>query len=375
MLSASPPGDNRAVILFLEYSAGGMRGGELFAGHLHGLLKKAFGAIEPATYKKRPPELGNPLRAAMVASRLARAHKPSLIVSDVSSGIRNLEAVRWTRGHGGKALIIVQDQRMQYRLGNFFLLKWLIHRAEKYLMRSADVIVVNSRYMANFASLWARPGTPIVVSHPGFDLSAKTGDCSPASPSDDTFHLLSAGQPDERKGTRYLIEALAELKDLKVHLHVTGQFSLENPYCRMIDDLVDRLGVRKRVTFHGYISREEVDRLYRRSRLFVLGSLSEGYGIAMAEALAYGLPVVATRVAAIPEMIEDGVNGILVPPKDPVALAGAIRKMSEDPGLRERIRQSNLTKARTLPTWDDFDRTLERELVPAIERLLGPKSG
>jgi glycosyltransferase involved in cell wall biosynthesis len=166
------------------------------------------------------------------------------------------------------------------------------------------------------------------------------------------------------------MEAMALLKDLKLHLHITGAFNADNSYCRKLLRFINRRGIADRVTFHGYIERQSLIDLYRRSSIFVLPSLSEGYGIAMAEALYFGLPVIASNVAAIPEMITDPVNGLLVTPKDSKALAAAIRKLAGDPELRLRMAQANTRKALQLPGWSDFDKALEIGLLPELKKIL-----
>jgi glycosyltransferase involved in cell wall biosynthesis len=358
------------MISFLEYSAGGKRGGELFTGRLHAFLKKTFIDIIPPEYQLRPELLHNPIRAVFASLKRVRHERPRLVVVDVSSGVRNLLAVRYAQRRGAKLLVIVQDQRMNYRFGNLFLVKWLVHRAERHLMRSADLCLVNSRFMAAFARRWA-PDVPIVVSNPGFSVSGANDAVEYPDSDNSILHLLCAGQPSVRKGTKYLLEAMSLIKSYDIKLHLTGEYSPKDRYCRMLVGLIRRLDLKDNVLFHGYLPKPDLESLYRKSHLFVISSLSEGYGIALAEALAHGLPVVATRVAAIPEMIEDGVNGILVPPRDPHALAEAIQKLITDRALWRRIHENNLAKAKILPTWDDFNLTLERELIPAIEKSTG----
>ena len=75
---------------------------------------------------------------------------PDLMVLDVSSGIRYLQAVRWLKRKNKKILLVVQEQRLHYAFSNPLLI-WLVRKAEKYLIRNADIIFVNSRYSSNLA--------------------------------------------------------------------------------------------------------------------------------------------------------------------------------------------------------------------------------
>ena len=360
------------MILFLEYSAGGRRGGEHFTGHLHSFLKRNLGDIYPPDYSQRPQELEAVLGAAKSSIKLVKELSPDLIVADVSSGSRNVMAVRWMKKRGGKILVIVQDQRMTYKFSNFSPVKWFIQSCERYLVRHADVLVVNSEHIAGLSRKMAKRNIPTVIARPGMELPRNhyVGRGNIEERGNAPMQLLSAGEPSKRKGTLYLIQAMSLLKDLNVRLHITGSFYPRNSYCRKLTKLIEHHGLADRIIFHGYIERSALIDLYQSCSLFVLPSLSEGYGIALAEALYFGLPVIATNVAAIPELITDGVNGLLVPPADPRALADAIRIMASDTKMYERISRENCLKAATLPRWEDFDNSLAKGLLPLLRELL-----
>ena len=95
------------------------------------------------------------------------------------------------------------------------------------------------------------------------------------------------------------------------------------------------LGLEPRVQFLGF--RTDIQLLLHAADFFCLATQSEGLGSSILEAMSAGLPVVATRVGGVPEIVEDGATGILVPPADPGALAGAMARMAGDRGLRERM--------------------------------------
>jgi glycosyltransferase involved in cell wall biosynthesis len=100
----------------------------------------------------------------------------------------------------------------------------------------------------------------------------------------------------------------------------------------------------------GAVASERIDQLYDEADIFVLASRHEGYGMAFAEAIAYGLPVVGTRAGALPETVPADA-GLLVPVDDPSALAAALRQLIEDPALRRRVATSAQTAAAGLPAW------------------------
>jgi glycosyltransferase involved in cell wall biosynthesis len=108
----------------------------------------------------------------------------------------------------------------------------------------------------------------------------------------------------------------------------------QGPLEQELRERCERLGVAEQFRFLGY--RSDARRLLAGADVFVLASLQEGLPVAVMEAMALGVPVVATRVGGLPEAVEDGVNGLLVPAADRNALADALRRV-EDPALRERL--------------------------------------
>ena len=136
----------------------------------------------------------------------------------------------------------------------------------------------------------------------------------------------------EQKGHRYLLDAVAETPELaSLHLLVVGDGGLR-------DDLrarVDRLGLSRRVHFLG--ARRDLGNLLAAVDLFVMPSLWEGLPLSMVLAMGGGLPVVATRVAGIPEVVRDGATGVLVPPADVPALGSALARLVSDPALRRTL--------------------------------------
>jgi glycosyltransferase involved in cell wall biosynthesis len=109
------------------------------------------------------------------------------------------------------------------------------------------------------------------------------------------------------------------------------------------------------VTFAGPRTGADLDRSYRAADLLVLASRAETYGMVVTEALARGVPVVATDVGGVTEALGHGSDGLrpglLVPPDDPAALADALRSWLSDAELRERLRQAARKRRDSLPTW------------------------
>jgi glycosyltransferase involved in cell wall biosynthesis len=360
------------MILFLEYSAGGVRGGEIYHAHFHGFIKKRYKVI-PEEILPFPRKLINPVKHYLLSLNLVKEKKPDLVASDISSGIRNLLAVRWMKRNGRKSLLIIQEERLNLRWNNF-LVRWLVRKAEESLVGNSDIFVVNSEFSAELARKKGAPSdAPIVIAYPGMEnivADVKVDDNNRRS-SGEPFDLLFVGVCEEHKGVFYLVKALNRLKKYDIRLNIVGRYLAGDGYYRKIRRFIKKHNLENTVIFHGFIERERLLDIYRKSRLYVHPSLMEGYGMALAEAMSYGLPVVATTAGAIPELIENGVNGLLVRPGDSEDLARAILNFYEDADFREIVCANNREKVKYLFTWSDYDTKLERELIPAIEKVAG----
>jgi len=130
---------------------------------------------------------------------------------------------------------------------------------------------------------------------------------------------------------------------------------------RLENDII-RLNLTERVTVIGTVASERLAALYADANLFVLASRFEGYGMAYAEAIANGLPVIGTTAGAIPETAPAGA-GILVPPDDVIALEAALRRLVTDPQERNRLAAGARSAAASLPTWTESARVIARALA------------
>ena len=154
--------------------------------------------------------------------------------------------------------------------------------------------------------------------------------------------LLFVGRLAGVKGLPMLLDAVARVKETHpgVRLAVAG----DGPDRQRLVDQAKRLGIEANVEFLGYRSQAQVRELLQRTDVFVMGSFAEGVPVVLMEALAAGVPVVATQIAGIPELVEPGVNGLLVPPGDAGSLAAAIGKLVADPALRAEFGRNGRVK-------------------------------
>ncbi|HLQ77553.1 MAG TPA: glycosyltransferase [Terriglobia bacterium] len=148
---------------------------------------------------------------------------------------------------------------------------------------------------------------------------------------DDVPVLLAVSRLNELKGIPYLLKALPMVLERypKVRLLVVGDGAQRST----LEKFTEMMGLNGSVVFTGF--RLDVSNLLREASISVLPSLSEGLSNVLIESMAAGVPVVATDVGGNPEVVQDGVTGILVPPRNPNALARAILQMLDDPGLAE----------------------------------------
>jgi glycosyltransferase involved in cell wall biosynthesis len=174
--------------------------------------------------------------------------------------------------------------------------------------------------------------------------------------------LLCVASLTPRKGHVILLEALHELLDLQWHLTCVGSEERDPACAGAIASALDRLGLRARVELVGERAEADVGPYYDRADLFVLASYHEGYGMALAEALARGLPVISTTAGAIPDTVPDDA-GLLVPPGDPQALAAALRRVMIAPELRADLTARARAARRNLPSWDDATRLFAAALA------------
>ena len=177
--------------------------------------------------------------------------------------------------------------------------------------------------------------------------------------------LLSVGSVTPRKGQRVLAAALARLAELRWRCVCAGSLERDPGYAAEVTAFAHEVGLGDRLRFAGECGAAELDRLYHRASLFVLPSYYEGYGMALADALARGLPVVSTTGGAIPHTVPSDA-GVLVAPGDEAALIGALERLLVEPGGAERRRTLAAAARRhagELPDWPEAARRFAEAIV------------
>jgi glycosyltransferase involved in cell wall biosynthesis len=172
------------------------------------------------------------------------------------------------------------------------------------------------------------------------------------------------GQDDLLRAVKGLVSGGCD-----VRLLVVG----DGPLRPRLEQLTAELGIGERVLFAGQRSGPEVPRLLGAMDIFVLPSHKEALPIALLEAMATGLPVVATRVGGVPEIVEDGENGILVPPAAPEAIEGALRTLARDTAMAERLGRAARAHIEAEFTLDRMTRRVEGIYEELARRKIGKR--
>ena len=215
----------------------------------------------------------------------------------------------------------------------------LYGRAARHLRRLSDAVVVVSDSGRDALIARGYPSDRVTAVPPGRDLepfiSARKGQVAAAQITGvppTARVVLTVGRLAPLKGLRYLLDAwrlVASMPD--VYLVIVGNGELESE----LKAYAAALGIEQRVVFAGF--RSDVPSLLARADVFVLSSLWEGLPMAAVEAMAAGCPVVATAVGGTPEVVEDGVTGLLVPPQDAPALAEALVRVLTAPDISSTL--------------------------------------
>lgn len=212
----------------------------------------------------------------------------------------------------------------------------------------AGVVCPSASTAAAIAAYGVAPAR-IAVCAPGTMRPARQA--PPASVSG-PCRLLSVATVTPRKGHRVLIAALARLGARPWRLRLVGSLSRDPGETALLRETIAIHGLAARVELAGEWPPARLEDAYEAADIFVLASYHEGYGMAFAEALAHGLPIVATTGGAIPETVPASA-GLLVPPGDEAALGAALARLIDDPALRARLGAGATAAGAALPDWDE----------------------
>ena len=234
-----------------------------------------------------------------------------------------------------------------------------LYASEKTALKEARVVVTTGSDTAHtLATRYDVPGANIHVALPGTDPAARAWDYN-AVP-----QLLTVATVTYRKGYDVLVPALRAIADLGWTSVCVGGLSREPETTAAVRALIKSGELEKRIDLCGEVTASELSEIYDRSSVFVLPSRHEGYGMAFAEALAHGLPIVACAAGAVTDTVPDDA-GLLVPPDDPKALALALRRILTDDDERSKMATAAWAHGQCLPRWSNTAAAVAKALSAA----------
>lgn len=295
-------------------------------------------------------------RAAALQLLTVAATDGALIIDGLAFGAMPQEAAALARTHRLLALV---HHPLALETGLAPEQAAALRASERAALAQARGVIASSAFTARLiASDYDVAQSHINVAEPGTDR-VEWADGSGS----DIVHLLAVGALVPRKGYDTLVAALAMLSDLPWQLTVAGDTRRSPETVATLKAAIARANLAVRITLAGAMPDEALAAAYRSADAFVAPSHLEGYGMAVASAIAHGLPVVATRGGALVETVGDA--GLLVPPGEPGALAGALRRVISEASVRQELRAAARAAARRLPTWRDTARQFAQALEAA----------
>ena len=232
-----------------------------------------------------------------------------------------------------------------------------LRASERTALAAVQGVVVTSAATARLvASDYAVAAGRITVARPGTDPAPLA-----QGSKDGVMRLLSVGAVVPRKGFEVLIAALATLTDLPWRLTIAGDRTRDRDAAAQLDADIARHALENRVAVLGAVSPQRLAALYAEADVFVLASHFEGYGMAYAEGIAHGLPVIGTSGGAIPDTVPPQA-GLLVAPGDIPAFTQALRRVIGDAELRRSLASGARAAAAQFPSWRQSAEILARTL-------------
>jgi glycosyltransferase involved in cell wall biosynthesis len=220
--------------------------------------------------------------------------------------------------------------------------------SEQRALNAATAVIVTSAMTGTILTdQFGIPAEKITVALPGTDRHT-FAPCAGNPPV-----LLTLATLTRRKAHNVLIDALARNSHLEWTARFVGGLEFDPEWVALLKNKVTAYGLEQRILFIGPVTDSANE--YSAADIFVLPSLFEGYGMAFAEALAFGLPIVAARAGAVPDVVPD-TAGILVTPNDSTALAAALQTLLTNTALRRQLQTGAQAVATTLPGWSDTAR-------------------
>lgn len=224
--------------------------------------------------------------------------------------------------------------------------------------KSSQVTVLNEQVKRLIHDNYAIPANKIHTIPNGVNIQHFTPDLETSNITEkynigDEFVILFIGTITPRKGVDVLVESANELHkyEEKFKVIIAGDTTLNEEYSSEISQMISDYGLSDHIDILGYTDHDDLRKLRVSADVFVGPSREEGFGMVFTEAMASGLPVIGSKVGGIPDQIENGVNGYLIPPNEPEILAEKIRHLLRNPSQKERMARESRNRALEF-SWD-----------------------
>ena len=218
---------------------------------------------------------------------------------------------------------------------------------ERRALHAAARVIVTGRATLDLIAGHGLPADRVVVVEPGTDRAPLArGSNGPR------VELLSVATLTAGKGHACLLDAIAAVPETDWRLTCAGSLTRDHQTADRVRATIARLGLENRVELAGELDGPALEACYDRADLFVLATERETYGMAVAEALAHGLPVISTMTGAIPDLVSNNA-GVVVPVGDTPALTNALSRVLGDRDLRARLGEGARVVRDRLPTWEE----------------------
>lgn len=327
-----------------------------------------------ASQKLRLPRFISEELAYWAKIQLDRASSRALSDADIFLYYNGcgLESARSFRRNGGLTIVEVvnsqvqvQEQLMQEEYRRLGLAWRPFHPRETRRRVSeaeeADYVLLPSAFVArSFLAKGISAQQLLRVPYPVHKIAGASVSTPKPSQDDSVFRILYVGSISVRKGLRYLIEAFRQLKHPQKELWIVGPTSSPTG--------LEKMSMPVGIKFWGTLKGDALQEVYAKSTVFCLPSIEEGQALVLSEALTYGLPIIATENTGIEDLLVEGKGGMVVPIRDPGAIAGFLNRLVEDRNYLEIKRQEALDTATRLKDLVKTPVTLSATLLKTFDQ-------
>lgn len=250
----------------------------------------------------------------------------------------------------------------------------LFKAVERNYLTSVDAFIFNSETTRGHVQHLISGRPPFIVANPGADRLGhlqSPEDIKTRARRPGPLALVFVGNITPIKGLSELFKSLMQLPPETWHLTVVGSLRMDRKYVRGIQRMISDYQISRQVRLTGLLNGEDLRNILANSQLFVMPFSHEGFGISCLEALAYGLPILASTTGAVKEFVRDGLNGFLIPAGKTKKCADLISDLHQDRDHLVRLSQNAYQTALARPGWSDTMDAIHYFLIQ-LKKRTGP---